>query len=104
MQLPYSVSNEYWSHVNGSSLQKHGAYSFPCNATLPSFTFGVEGARITIPGEYINYGPLDDQPGYCDAGLTGGHDDDVIFGDVALKAAYVVFDVKNLSLGWAQGA
>jgi hypothetical protein len=79
----------YYAKVSGSSNSNtYGGYIYPCSATLPTFTFGVGSARITIPGTYINYGPVTDGSSTCFGGLQSSSGIGInIFGDVALKAA-----------------
>ncbi|KAJ2900974.1 eukaryotic aspartyl protease [Zalerion maritima] len=99
--LDDDVVETYWSAMDGASYDSSQAgYVFPCDSTPPEFSFGIEDATITIPGEYINYAQVDTDN--CYGGIQS--DSSIgfsIFGDVALKAAYVVFDSENLQLGWA---
>ncbi|OTB00987.1 hypothetical protein M426DRAFT_14969 [Hypoxylon sp. CI-4A] len=101
--LPDTIVEAYYKQVSGAKLdQQQGGYTFSCDATLPDFVFGVEDAKITIPGEYINYAAVDSSN--CFGGIQS--DSGIgfsIFGDVALKAAFVVFDQSQGSprLGWA---
>lgn len=94
----------YYRQVSGAKLdQQQGGYVFPCSASLPDFVFGVEDAKFNIPGQYINYAPVDDST--CFGGIQS--DEGIgfsIFGDVALKAAFVVFDSSEGSprLGFAK--
>ncbi|KKY32813.1 putative secreted aspartic proteinase precursor [Diaporthe ampelina] len=103
MLLPTDVVNAYYSAVEASSYDRiNGGYVFPCNTDLPDFSFGVGKATVTVPGSYINYAPVDSANSSC----YGGIQDDsgigfAIFGDVALKASFVVFDGENEQLGWA---
>lgn len=103
MLLPTDVVNAYYDAVKTSSYDRvNGGYVFPCDTDLPDFSFGVGKATVTIPGSYINYAPVDSANSSC----YGGIQDDsgigfAIFGDVALKAAFVVFDGENEQLGWA---
>ncbi|KAK3382059.1 aspartic peptidase domain-containing protein [Lasiosphaeria ovina] len=102
--LPTSVVLAYYKQVDGARYEgTQGGYIFACSATLPDFVFAVgNNARITVPGKYINYAPTDSSGTTC----FGGIQKDIgigfsIFGDVALKAAFVVFDGPNQQLGWA---
>jgi len=95
----------YYRQVSGSSNSNtYGGYVFPCSATLPTFTFGVGSARITIPSKYMNYGPVQDGSSTCFGGLQSSSGIGInIFGDVALKAAFVVFNGgSSPTLGWAK--
>ncbi|KAI1394459.1 endothiapepsin [Hypoxylon trugodes] len=103
--FPDSVVTAYYKQVTGAKLDNtQGGYVFPCTTTPPDFTFGVEDATITIPGKYINYAPVDESGSSCFGGIQT--DEGIgfsIFGDVALKAAFVVFDNSKGTprLGWA---
>lgn len=106
LYLPAAVVKAYWAQVSGSSSSSSvGGYIFPCSATLPSFTFGVGTARIVIPGTYIDFGPISTGSSTCFGGIQSSAGIGInIFGDVALKAAFVVFDGTSSTaprLGWA---
>lgn len=99
--LPDSIISAYYAKVSGASYSNsQAAYVFPCSATLPSFTFGVGSARITIPGSYINYAPITSSSCYGGIQSNSGIGF-TIFGDVALKAAFVVFNGGTNQIGWA---
>ncbi|KAI1097604.1 secreted aspartic proteinase precursor [Jackrogersella minutella] len=103
--LPTAIVTAYYKQVSGAKLDNtQGGYTFPCDAALPDFVFGVESSKITIPGEYINYAPITDGSSTCFGGIQT--DEGIgfsIFGDIALKAAFVVFDQSTGSprIGWA---
>lgn len=103
MLLPKDVVDAYYDAIKTSSYDRvNGGYVFPCDTDLPDFSFGVGKATVTVPGSYINYAPVDSANSSC----YGGIQDDsgigfAIFGDVALKASFVVFDGENEQLGWA---
>ncbi|ROW06840.1 hypothetical protein VMCG_04211 [Cytospora schulzeri] len=104
LYLPAAVNSAYYAQVDGASHSLLlGGWIFNCDATLPDFTFGVGDATITIPAEYMNYGTA--LGNTCFGGLQPSTDIGInIYGDVALKAAYVVFNGETPSLGWAQKA
>ncbi|KAI0401678.1 aspartic peptidase domain-containing protein [Xylaria palmicola] len=103
--LPDSVVEGYYSQVEGAQLdQQQGGYVFPCDADLPDFTFSPGEATIAIPGQYINYAPADESGETCFGGVQSDTGIGIsIYGDIALKAAFVVFDQSQGSprLGWA---
>ncbi|KAI0196389.1 aspartic peptidase domain-containing protein [Astrocystis sublimbata] len=103
--LPDSVVDAYYEQVDGAKNdQQQGGYVFPCDAELPDFTFSPGDAKISIPGEYINYAPADASGTTCFGGLqSDGGQGISIYGDIALKAAFVVFDQTEGAprLGWA---
>ncbi|KAL2116274.1 hypothetical protein VTJ04DRAFT_8441 [Mycothermus thermophilus] len=103
--LPGSVVAAYYRQVEGAvDSWYYGGYVFPCSSKLPSFTFGVGGANITIPSSYINYAAITEGSPVCFGGLQSSDWLGVnIWGDVALKAAFVVFDGSNPpKIGWAR--
>ncbi|OBT42007.1 hypothetical protein VE00_06655 [Pseudogymnoascus sp. WSF 3629] len=99
--LPSGMVNIYWSAVSGAKFDAlQGGYTFPCNTTLPSFTFGVEEYRGVIPGHFMNYAAI--TKATCFGGIQSSDALGFsIFGDVALKAQFVVFDGGDNTLGWA---
>jgi len=104
--LPDSVVTAYYNKVSGSKYDNtQGGYTFPCSATLPSFSITVGGAVRTVPGSYINFAPVTSTT--CFGGIQS--DDGIgfaIFGDIFLKSQYVVFDESQSSprLGFGQKA
>lgn len=102
--LPATVVKNYYAKVTGSSNSAtYGGYVFPCTATLPTFTYNVGSVSIVIPASYLNYAPVEDGSSTCYGGLQSSADIGInIFGDVALKAAYVVFNgASTPTLGFA---
>src|SRR3954453_440575 len=70
LYLPTTIVRAYYAQVSGSSNSNtYGGYVYPCSRTLPSFTFGVGSARITIPGTFMNYGPVATGSSTCFGGL-----------------------------------
>ena len=94
--------NSYYANVQSAYYDDNeGGVLFKCTETLPAFTFTVGSGKITVPGSYINYAA--DTGGYCYGGIQpAGNIPFSIWGDVALKAAYVVFDAGSTRVGWAQ--
>ncbi|KID80703.1 Endothiapepsin [Metarhizium brunneum] len=97
------IVEAYYAQVQGAQNNRQmGGYVFDCGATLPDFRFGVGRATITIPGSIINYAPAQESSSTCFGGIqSSGQLGQNIFGDIALKAALVVFDAGNNRLGWA---
>lgn len=103
--LPTAVVTSYYRQVAGATNSRYyGGYVFPCDSALPSFTFGVGSARFTIPPSYINYTRVTPTSTTCFGGLQSSSAVGInIWGDVALKAAFVVFNGANPpTLGWAE--
>lgn len=103
LMLPDDVVTAYYSQVSGAQdSEQEGGYVFSCDQTLPDFTFAVGDGQITVPGDYINWSPVDEANTTCYGGLQSDTDIGLsIFGDIALKAALVVFDGGSKRLGWA---
>lgn len=104
LYLPTAIVTAYYRQVSGASASRtYGGYVFPCSSALPSFTFGVGEARITIPSAYIKYARVTPGSSTCFGGLQSSSGVGInIFGDVALKAAFVVFNGGSPpTLGWA---
>ncbi|KAI0436100.1 aspartic peptidase domain-containing protein [Xylaria telfairii] len=103
--FPDSVVDAYYQQVDGAENNDDlGGYVFPCDADLPDLTFSPGDAQITIPGKFINYAPADESGESCFGGIQSDAGQGIaIFGDIALKAAFVVFDQSQGSprLGWA---
>ncbi|KAK4149436.1 aspartic peptidase domain-containing protein [Chaetomidium leptoderma] len=102
--LPNSILTAYYRQVQGATNSaNYGGYVFPCSATLPAFTFGIGEARFTIPPAYISYAPVTEGSATCFGGLQSSRGIGVnIWGDVALKAAFVVYNGENPpKIGWA---
>ncbi|KAG8526929.1 uncharacterized protein KY384_008358 [Bacidia gigantensis] len=100
--LQDDVVSAYYAAVDGAeNSQSEGGYIFPCDATLPDLTFQIEDYAAVVPGSFFNYAPASAE-GQCFGGLQSSGDLGLsIFGDVFLKAQYVVFSNSPLQLGFA---
>ncbi|KAK4149840.1 aspartic peptidase domain-containing protein [Chaetomidium leptoderma] len=103
--LPSSVVSAYYGQVSGAKYDgTQGGYTLPCDQSVPDFVFSVGNgsAMISVPGDYIKYAPTGSSGKTCFGGIQGNTGIGFsIYGDVALKAAFVVFDGANQRLGWA---
>ncbi|KID95835.1 aspartyl protease, partial [Metarhizium majus ARSEF 297] len=106
--LPLAVVRTYWAAVPSAQparLPQNAGYVwlFPCDTTLPDFIFAIGSGRVTVPGKDINYAKNDGSS--CVGGIAyySGLNGLAIFGDVALKSSFVVYDDGNNRLGWAKG-
>ncbi|KAI1759271.1 secreted aspartic proteinase precursor [Hypoxylon sp. FL1150] len=105
--LPNAIVKNYYSQVSGAqNSNADGGYVFPCSATLPTFTYVVGSKSIVIPANYLNYSPVSEGSSTCYGGIQSSADIGInIFGDIALKAAYVVFNgASSPTLGFATKA
>ncbi|KAI1080777.1 secreted aspartic proteinase precursor [Whalleya microplaca] len=102
--LPDEVVEAYYKQVDGAeNSSSEGGYVFACSTTLPEFTFTAGSLDITIPADYLNYAPTEEGSSTCFGGLQSSESIGTnIFGDIALKAAYVIFNGGSTpQLGWA---
>ncbi|KAG5993310.1 hypothetical protein E4U43_003538 [Claviceps pusilla] len=102
MTVPGKIASAYYDTIPGARYEfLQGGFIFPCDAKLPDFTFGIDDkTRITIPGSLLNYAPAEGKD--CYGGIQSSAFAGInIFGDVALKAALVVFDGGKTRIGWA---
>lgn len=104
LMLPDAVVSDYYSQVTGAEdSTQEGGWVFPCSTTPPDFTFAVGTGSFTVPGSYINWTPVDTTNTTCYGGMQSDTSIGLsIFGDIALKAGYVVFDGAEGRVGWAQ--
>lgn len=108
MFLPDELASMYWFDVPGMRTDSRigGAFTFPCSGAgdLPDLMLKLPGSEhvITVPGPYMNYGPVSAGSDYCWGGMQSAKGLEVtILGDVMLKALFVAFDLKDNRIGFA---
>lgn len=108
MFMPDVLASMYWFTVPGMKTDPRlsDAYTFLCSMTddLPDLRFKLPGTEhvIEIPGRYMNYGPIEDSPGYCWGGMQSDIGlDTSILGDTMLKAVFLAFDLEKGRIGFA---
>jgi Eukaryotic aspartyl protease len=75
------------------SSKDQGGYIFPCSATLPDLTLGIDDYLAVVPGEYINYSQRGSE---CFGGVQSNDGGDVsLYGDIFLKSQFVIYDASN---------
>ncbi|KAG6188518.1 hypothetical protein E4U22_000498 [Claviceps purpurea] len=99
--LPQRVVDELYSQIQGSFRHpKLGMMVFPCKSKLPDFFLSIGPYNGRLPGEYINYAPIDHENCYGGIQTSAGLPFSVL-GDVFLKAQFVVFDYGHQTVGFA---
>jgi aspergillopepsin I len=102
--LPTTVVKAYYGKVTGAKYDSYqGGYTLPCSGTIPDFILYIGTTKINIPGSFIAFAPVTTSGQTCFGGLQANTGIGLsIFGDIALKAAYVVFENSGTPrLGWA---
>lgn len=97
LYLPSATTSAYYAKVPGASYSSsQGAYVFPCSATLPAFHVAIGAGVFTVPGNFINYGPIDSAGSQCFGGIQANTGIGFsIFGDIFLKSVFAVFDMST---------
>lgn len=92
--IPEDIVSAYYSEVSGAQKDpQQGGYTYPCSTTLPDISFQIGSYRATVPGSYVNYGPVDDSGTTCFGGMQSSQGiGSNIFGDIFLKSQFVVFE------------
>ncbi|KAJ5209751.1 hypothetical protein N7449_004130 [Penicillium cf. viridicatum] len=111
MMVSPEVAEAYYKQVHGGLYAKNAnGYIFPCNSSLPTLSVAVGPSySVTIPGSFMNWSEVGTNTTtgetVCYGGLqSSGSSSMAIYGDVFLKALFVVFDQRGPSLGFAAPA
>ncbi|KAF2150091.1 aspartyl protease [Myriangium duriaei CBS 260.36] len=106
LYVPDAAVSDYYSNVQSAqNSDQDGGYIFDCSEDLPDFVVKIGTGSFTVPGSYINF--QDNGDGTCFGGLQSNSGIGLtIFGDIFLKAQFVVFDESQSSprIGFAKGA
>jgi len=102
--VPSRIVRDYYARVAGSLYDSYWAgMVFPCEAVMPDFSFyiGTGGYKGVVPGRYVNYVSVNGT--HCYGGIQSS--DAIgfaVFGALALKAQFVVFDLGEMRIGFAE--
>jgi aspergillopepsin I len=105
--LPSAILKAYYGKVTGAQdSNSYGGWVFPCTSKLPDLTLTIGKSKQTIPGQHINYAPVDTGSPTCYGGLQVNSGLPFsILGDVFLKSKYVVHESGDKPrLGFAKQA
>jgi hypothetical protein len=97
-----SAVTAYYAQVSGASYDSsQGGYTFPCSATLPTFSFRIGSTYYaTIPASLMNFGVASGST--CFGSLQSvGSGSQNIYGDVFFNAYYGIFDASGPRFGFA---
>ncbi|KAF7375757.1 Acid protease [Mycena sanguinolenta] len=101
-----SAIKKIFAKVSGSKLydSENGLYSFPCSS-VPEISFNYGGQDWTISADNFNLGQTESGSSQCVAALgetdLGFGDDVLLLGDAFMKNMYVVFDLDQEAVGFA---
>ncbi|XP_014556035.1 hypothetical protein COCVIDRAFT_100902 [Bipolaris victoriae FI3] len=94
--LPDQVVADYYSQVPEYELTIGESNTFPCNATLPDFTFKIEGQTFSVPGQHLNFGVTDPFRQRCAGVIVGKRTlRNSLFGSIWMKNFYVVHSTED---------
>lgn len=134
MMVSPEVAEAYYKQVDGGLYANNAnGYIFPCTSSLPTLSVAIgSGYLVTVPGSFMNWSEVGTNTTtgetgefsflsvqaylkyefwanlfltVCYGGLqSSGSSTMAIYGDVFLKALFVVFDKRGPSLGFAAPA
>ncbi|CAI7648138.1 unnamed protein product [Penicillium glandicola] len=111
MMVSPEAAAAYYKQVDGALYANNAdGYIFPCTSSLPTLSVAIgSGYAATIPGSFMNWSEVGTNTTtgetVCYGALqSSGTSSMAIYGDVFLKALFVVFDKRGPSLGFAAPA
>lgn len=101
--LPGDLVKSFYATVPGAMYdQNQAGWVLPCK-DAPDVQFEFGDGNVTIPGSYISFAPITPDQITCYGGIQDQRDIGTsIFGSVALKAGFIVFQPDPPTLSWAE--
>jgi hypothetical protein len=100
---PRNLLDWYFTGMDATWSAADNTYRYPCNATLPDFTFGLGSGTFTIPGTYMPY-QRDSTSTTCITILTGdnstGSGHESTFGSWWAQLGVLILDYENSRVGF----
>ncbi|OKL55227.1 hypothetical protein UA08_09504 [Talaromyces atroroseus] len=100
---PQKLLDWYFADIDSTWSPADNTYRYPCNATLPDFTFGIGNGTFTIPSTYMPY--QRDQAGTtCISIITGDNSTDpgheYTFGSWWAQLGVLILDYEHTQVGF----
>ena len=102
MLVDDEVAEAYYKQVPGASFDEaQGMFTFPCETQLPDFKVALGPEYMaTISGSILNFSRVDRNR--CAGGLQGNQGSDLqIYGDILFKSQFAVFNIRDLTVSFA---
>jgi hypothetical protein len=100
---PQKLVDWYFSGIDSTWSAFDNTYRYPCNATLPDFTFGIGNGTFTIPGTYMPY-QRDPTSTTCISIITGDSSTEpsleYTFGSWWAQLGVLILDYEHSQVGF----
>ncbi|KAF3404142.1 hypothetical protein DPV78_003412 [Talaromyces pinophilus] len=100
---PQKLLDWYFSGIESTWSAFDNTYRYPCNASLPDFTFGIGNGTFTIPGAYMPY-QRNPTSTTCISIITGDNSTDssheYTFGSWWAQLGVIILDYEHGQVGF----